>query len=438
MFKKTTAAVLACSAFILVGCDSDDNTTVTGTGSTPGTYQVSFTNLSTGQPMTPPVVALHDAGTHLFQIGTAASNELREIAENGNNDPMVALAGMLDAVSASGLAFVDPAAPGPIQPGQTATVTLETTSASQVLSAVNMIVCTNDGFTGADSIALPTGTDTMTIEALPYDAGTEVNELNADYWVPPCGGSGENLHEDENGLTGAHPGQTGTGNFDFAGDAPILRIEVVRTGDATGTGEDTTPSTAGSYLVEFTNLSTGQPMTPPVAAIHDSSVHLFQIGTAASNELREIAENGNNDPMVALAGSLAEVSASGLAFVDASAPGPVQPGETATLTLQTEADSHVFSAVNMVVCTNDGFAGADSVALPTGAEPVIIQALPYDAGTEVNELNADYWVPPCGGNGENLHEDENGVTGAHPGQTGTGNFDFAGDSEIMQITITRQ
>ncbi|MEM7258705.1 MAG: spondin domain-containing protein [Pseudomonadota bacterium] len=436
MFKKTTAAVLACSAFILVGCDSDDDTVITGSNSTSGTYQVSFTNLSTGQPMTAPVVALHDAGTHLFQIGSAASNELREIAENGNNDPMVALAGSLSAVSASGVAFVDAAAPGPIQPGQTATVTLETTSASQVLSAVNMIVCTNDGFTGADSISLPGGSDTLTVEALPYDAGTEVNELNADYWVPPCGGNGENLHEDENGVTGAHPGQTGTGNFDFAGDAPILRIEVVRTGDATG--GTPTPSTAGTYQVEFTNLSTGQPMTPPVAAIHDGSVHLFQIGTAASNELREIAENGNNDPMVALAGSLAEVSAAGVAFVDASAPGPMQPGETATVSLTTEAESHVFSAVNMVVCTNDGFAGADSIALPTGADPVVVQALPYDAGTEVNTLSADYWVPPCGGSGENLHEDEGGVTGAHPGQTGTGNFDFAGDSAILQITITRQ
>jgi Ser/Thr protein kinase RdoA (MazF antagonist) len=392
-----------------------------------GLFRVSVTNLTTGQPMTPPVVALHDAGTHLFQIGEAASAELQAIAENGNNDPMVALAGSLDTVSAAGVAFANPAAPGPFGPGETATVTLATNSARQVLSLVNMVVCTNDGFSGTDSTALPTGNEPLVFEALPYDAGTEVNTLDADYWVPPCGGSGANLHEDENGVTAAHPGQTGVGDFDFDGTAPVLRIEVERV-----------EPIAGTYEIAFTNLSTGQPMTPPVAAIHEGSVTLFSIGSEASVQLRQIAENGNNDPMVALAGSLAEVSAAGVGFVDAENPGPMQPGETATLTLETDADTGVFSAVSMVVCTNDGFTGTNSHALPTGSETLSFEVVPYDAGTEVNTLDADYWVPPCGGSGANLHEDEGGVTGPHPGQTGTGNFDFVGSDAIMRIEITRQ
>ncbi|MBX2881196.1 MAG: spondin domain-containing protein [Granulosicoccus sp.] len=443
MLRRTAAVVITCSALAIAGCSSDDDTVSTGDGDASntsdgdtdtgnatapaGVYRISFTNLTAGQPMTPPVVALHDAGTHLFQIGTAASAELQQIAENGNNDPMVALAGSLDTVSASGVAFADAAAPGPFFPGETATITLQTGSAGQVLSAVNMLVCTNDGFSGLDSQALPTGTEPVVLQAMPYDAGTEVNQLDPDYWVPPCGGSGENLHEAENGLTAAHPGQSGTGDFDFSGSEPALRIEIERV-----------ESTAGSYEIAFTNLSIGQPMTPPVVAIHDSSVNLFRIGSPASAELQEIAENGNNDPMVALAGSLEEVSASGVAFVDAASPGPVQPGETATVTLQTDAFAHVLSAVNMIVCTNDGFSGTNSHALPDDGNTLSFDVLPYDAGTEVNVLNADYWVAPCGGSGENLHDDENGMAGAHPGQSGTGNFDFSGSDPIMNIQITRQ
>lgn len=446
MLKQAAAVIIACSALTIVGCSSSDDpvdpvdTGDNGDGGdngeggdngtsveTAGIYRISFTNLTGGQPMTPPVVAIHGEGTHLFQIGTEASIQLQEIAENGNNTPMVELTGSLATVTASGVALVDASDPGPFLSGETASVILQTDAADQVLSAVNMIVCTNDGFSGADSLALPTGSEPVSIDVLPYDAGTELNELDADYWVAPCGGSGENLHEDENGVTGAHEGQTGTGDFDFVGADPVLRIEVERIS-----------STAGTYEIAFTNLSTGQPMTPPVAVIHDSSVNLYKVGSEASTEVQEIAENGNNAPMEALVGSLPEVSASGLALVDSENPGPVMPGETATVMLETDAIAHVFSAVNMIVCTNDGFTGINSTQLPTDSETLTFDVLPYDAGTELNEIDLEYWVAPCGGSGANLHDDEGGVIAAHPGQTGIGNFNFVGTDAIMQIAITRQ
>ena len=420
MLRKATAVLFACSALTIVGCSSsdDDDTGVDpgpGPGAeTAGIFRISVTNLTSGQPMTPPVVALHDSSASLFTIGEAASPELQAIAEDGNNEPMEMLVGSLTAVTASGVA-----SPGPIPPGATASIVLQTEAADQVLSLVNMVVCTNDGFTGLDSVALPTGDEPVSFEALPYDAGTEVNELNADYWVAPCGGSGENLHEDENGLTGAHPGQTGVGDFNFSGSDPVIRIDVERI-----------ESSEGTYEIAFTNLSIGQPMTPPVAAIHEPSVSLFTVGQAASPELQAIAEDGNNEPMEMLVGSLAEVSAFGVA-----APGPIPPGETATVTLVTDAVAQVFSAVSMVVCTNDGFVGFDSIELPTGTDTLELQAVPYDAGTEINVVNADYWVPPCGGSGENLHEDENSIIAAHPGQTGVDNFNFVGTDAIMGICL---
>ncbi len=421
MLRNATAVLFACSAMTIVGCSSsDDDDTSAGGGTEAGIFRVSVTNLTTGQPMTPPVVALHDASVSLFTIGQAASPELQAIAEDGNNDPMVALAASLSEVSASGVA------PGPFGPGETTSIVLETEAADQVLSVVNMVVCTNDGFSGTDSMALPTGSDTLSFEAVAYDAGTELNELDPDYWVAPCGGSGDNLHEDEGGITTPHLGQTGTGDFDFVGTESVIRIDVERL-----------ESTEGTYEIAFTNLSVGQPMTPPVAAIHDPSVSLFTIGDAASPQLQAIAEDGNNAPMVALAQSLDEVSAAGVAFVDPANPGPIQPSQTANLTLVTDGVAQVFSAVNMVVCTNDGFTGFDSIELPTGSDTLTLTAVPYDAGTETNVLDPDYWVQPCGGNGTNMHEDENGVTGPHPGQTGTGNFDFVGTDAILEVTIAR-
>ncbi len=202
----------------------------------PGSLTISFRNTSDSQPMTPPVVALHNApgtenGIRLFEVGAPASAEVAEIAENGNNDPLVAVAtGQIDAgtVTAAGVAFVDAAAPGPVLPGETATVTLDLESPDQVLSVVSMVVCTNDGFSGIDSRAL-SDEATETFFAPVYDAGSENNIQQLSYWVPPCGGEG-NLGDDENGVIAAHPGQDAAENpvFNFPPNAELLEITVTR------------------------------------------------------------------------------------------------------------------------------------------------------------------------------------------------------------------
>jgi len=220
--------ILPTLALALAACGGDDDP---APASTAGTYEITFTNMSTGQPMTPPVVAIHDTSVRLYQTGQAASPEVQAIAENGDNDPLVALATSLQGsgVSAAGVAAPDPA--GPIGPGGSSTITLTTADDAQVLSVVTMIVCTNDGFTGVDSVALP-ATGTSTFMAVSYDAGTEVNIIDADYWVPapPCGGTAANMHTDENGVITAHPGQTGSfdANLDFPAGAQLLQIDVTR------------------------------------------------------------------------------------------------------------------------------------------------------------------------------------------------------------------
>lgn len=442
MLRKATAVIFICCASLMIGCSSDDDNDEaiadpdeqTSEEAGEGTendvvageiFRISITNLSPAQPMTPPVVAIHDVGTHIFQLGELAEEGVQMVAEDGNSELLVDLVTLDSTVSASGIATAEE--PGAFEPGETATIVLETEATDQVLSIINMVVCTNDAFTGVDSMVLPVDDTPISQTAVYYDAGTEVNVLDADYWVMPCGGSGENLHEDEGGVIAVHDGQTGTGDFDFIGTEPAVSITVERL-----------EATDGTFDFAFTNNSLGQPLSPAVVAIHDPSVSVFTIGQEASAELRDIAENGRTESMIALVNSLQEVSASGQVVVGSNNNGLLFPGETATLTLQTDAASHVFSAVNMVVCANDGFTGADSIALPKADETITILALPYDAGTESNTHDANHRVPFCGGNGHNLHEEESAVTAVHAGQSEAGNFSFSGSEPIMTISVTRR
>jgi hypothetical protein len=52
------------------------------------TYRVTLTNLTAGQPFSPPVAATHRPGLHMFQVGHLATDQLAAIAQDGNETPM--------------------------------------------------------------------------------------------------------------------------------------------------------------------------------------------------------------------------------------------------------------------------------------------------------------------------------------------------------------
>ena len=91
-----------------------------------------------------------------------------------------------------------------------------------------MVVCTNDGFSGADSIPLEEGTFLANI----YDAGSETNVIDLDYWVPLCG-SADNNTDDQGGSITAHPGQASespdlaTAPFDFPAGTQLLQVDII-------------------------------------------------------------------------------------------------------------------------------------------------------------------------------------------------------------------
>ena len=197
------------------------------------TYNVTIENLTSGQPFTPPVVAAHTSGMDVFNVGQAASAEVQAIAENGNNDPLVALLGGSAAVldSASGTA--------PVKPGESATITVEAPSGS-LLSVVFMLICTNDGFSGVDSMTLA-ASGSESVDANAYDAGTETNTEDFADIVPPCqdligvssadAGTGETDPAlAEGGVITAHQGIQGGTDLtvsDHGWTDPVARITVV-------------------------------------------------------------------------------------------------------------------------------------------------------------------------------------------------------------------
>ena len=194
-----------------------------------GSYTFTFENLSATQPMTPPVVILHNApgsenAIQFFEVGNTAIGEVISIAEDGVFQPLLDVAlGQIGAGTVGAAAAAPPEAGGPLTPGATSSVTLTPSSPDQVVTIVSMVVCTNDGFTGVDSRPLASEQFTAPI----YDAGSESNVLMLDYWVPPCG-SDANMTDAEGGLITAHPGQSGSEDpaFDFEAGTELLQVTV--------------------------------------------------------------------------------------------------------------------------------------------------------------------------------------------------------------------
>ena len=173
MSKRVMAITVGVFAVLLMALGS------AGTASTQeATYTVTIENLTDGQPFTPPVLVVHSADMDLFELGEAASNEIAQLAENGNGDPLVALA------NGAGATVV--AHDAPIMPGERATLSITAASGSY-LSAAFMLICTNDGFSGLDSLMLP-ASGSQTVDTNAYDAGSEQNTEDFADIVPPCQG----------------------------------------------------------------------------------------------------------------------------------------------------------------------------------------------------------------------------------------------------------
>ena len=204
------------------------------------TYRVTIENLTAGQPFSPGVAITHTQAASLFHVGSGASEGIRAIAEDG--DPSVALAALTNAAGIDQVADIAMPIHRSGGPGAN-TLAFEITAAANAnrLSLAVMLICTNDGFTGVDSIKLPGGFSAETYQAAGYDAGTEANNERFTHIVDPCQAIGPvagpppipngNLRVATSGIITHHPGIQGGGDLLIAqhgwGD-PVARVSVQR------------------------------------------------------------------------------------------------------------------------------------------------------------------------------------------------------------------
>ncbi len=134
---------------------------------------------------------------------------------------------------------------------------------------------------------------------------------------------------------------------------------------------------ASDYEITVTNITNGIHFTPLIAAAHTPEAFMFRLGTESSAELQAIAEGGDTSAMNDLLTSIGASVANG--------EGLVAPGQSVTLTINDAPAGSVFSLSSMLLPTNDGFFGVDSVALPEAGESVTLFSRGYDSGTEAND-----------------------------------------------------
>jgi len=173
---------------------------------------------------------------------------------------------------------------------------------------------------------------------------------------------------------------------------------IVAVAGVTGIEESSAVKTA-TYEITVTNITPGQPITPPLLVTHAKDSGFFSVGDEASEQLRQLAENGNAEPLIQSITGKADVFdiVQGEApLVPANDPGQTGLSHSETFTVTASGHQRYLSFASMLVCTNDGFAGIDSVRLPYYIEKTVY-AKAYDARTEMNTEDFADMVPPCQG-----------------------------------------
>jgi hypothetical protein len=202
------------------------------------------------------------------------------------------------------------------------------------------------------------------------------------------------------------------------------------------------------YRITLENVTTGQVLSPGVAATHTKDASVWSSNTAASEGIRLIAEDGLE------ATAVAELTGAPGIFdvVDIASPtnrigGDAPLPNPQTFEITAGANANRLSLAVMLICTNDGFTGLSGVKLPGGLRPVVFEVGAWDAGTEQNNERFPQIVDACtqagpvkqppDGNGRVA---TSGVILPHPNIQGVGDLSvaFHGWSfPVARITVQR-
>jgi len=161
------------------------------------TYQVTVTNLTYAQPMSPVALVLHNEG-QLWSLGEMASVALENLAESGDNSAVLAESIVLSGQGGAGLLL-----PGMSEMLDVSYTVTDVNNAPMMLSLATMLVNTNDAFTGINALAvnnLAVG-ESISLTTSSYDSGTEKNsELMTTIPGPAGGGTGEGFNAERDDI----------------------------------------------------------------------------------------------------------------------------------------------------------------------------------------------------------------------------------------------
>lgn len=200
-------------------------------------YDVTVTNLTTGQPFSPGVLVTHAKRVSLFRVGRVASEGLRLIAEDGDQRTAIAeLTGHPGVFQVVDVNEPTGQVGGPLPTSRT--FRIEAGAKADRLSLAVMLICTNDGFTGLSSVKLPRRLRSVTYYAAGYDAGTEANDERSTSIVDPCfvigptpGAADGNARTPTDDAVRHHRGIRGRVDLDPAAHGwrgPVARITIQR------------------------------------------------------------------------------------------------------------------------------------------------------------------------------------------------------------------
>jgi hypothetical protein len=202
-------------------------------------YEITITNLTRGQHFTAPLIVTHKANLRLFAIGESSPQQLAVFAEEGIPTALAALlAGMPEAKDF----FVTagpPAANTLLDPGKSATFTIEGNREFDHLSLAAKLIPTNDAFIAINGIPGPPNNKPATLFVPAYDAGSEQNDELCDSIVGPnigeCENPGGGHPGGGEGFVYVHNGIHGVGNLIAAvrdWQSPVARIIIRRVNGA--------------------------------------------------------------------------------------------------------------------------------------------------------------------------------------------------------------
>ena len=230
-YKYPVFASLLFSSVLISGCHTSNST-----ANNKRSFDISVSNVTANQPLSPIAVVLHNSGYQAWVDGQAASAALEQLAEGGDNSALITEA------NAHTAKLQTTSGSGAIGPGGSEQFQVSADNASDAqLTLISMLVNTNDAYTGVNAVKLSDLAVGQSLKlTLPaWDAGTEAHsEAQGTIPGPADGGEGFNAERDDildlvtihRGVVTSDDGFT-TSILDQSHrfDNPVARVTITRT-----------------------------------------------------------------------------------------------------------------------------------------------------------------------------------------------------------------